>query len=284
MSPTDRLSLLWIGWLAASTGLLLLLRLARTSGLAGVAAQLALIAPIMGMERLAAWAHLTAAAKAVAAVAFSAALVAFWQRCEISTGAAAIVALGGLTVLARLPLSWTISVAFLLGWGNAAGRLHRANTPTLTADPRRDIVDLLPVLIPAALAVAVYPQERLAVILLFAPLSFALNDVFASEFGPFLPSRARMPPTCLVVPHGTPGAMSITGTLMGFLGSTLAALGACAHADLRTGLAVLIGGQVGALLDTGLRGRRRLSRLPRSNEIINTASAVCAVLLSFVLT
>lgn len=279
----DRISWLWLGWLMASGAVLLLLRLVGTRGIFGAVVQVSAIGLLMMGERLGVWSHHEFLAKLSIGVTFALAIMLFKRREEISPLGAVGAAMAGVAVLARMPLSWAISIAFLLGWGNLASQLHSRNASTESASVRRDLTDLMPALTALATALIVYPREPLTTIVVFAPLSFVLNDVFASEFGPFLPSQARLLPRFSAVPHGTPGAVSPVGTMMGLVGSAFAALGAYAYAGLRSAMAVLIAGQVAAFLDTCLQRGHWFARMARRNEIVNFVSALTATLLGVVI-
>lgn len=279
----DRISWLWFGWLMTSGAVIFLLRLVGTRAISGAIVQVSAIGLLMMGERLGAWSHHEFLAKLSIGMTFALAIMLFMRREEISPLGAVGAAMAGVAVLARMPLSWAISIAFLLGWGNLASQLHSRNAPTESASVRRDLTDLIPALAALASALSVYPREPLTTLAVFAPLSFVLNDVFASEFGPFLASQARLLPRLSVVPHGTPGAVSPVGTTMGLLGSAFAALGAYAYAGRSSALAVLIAGQVAAVLDTCLQRGHWLARMARRNEIVNFVSALTATLVSVVI-
>jgi len=220
-------------------------------------------------------------AKAVLAVGCCT-FVSVYQKEERLTRAGAVVAGAvGICVIALYPASWTLAISFLFGWANAVGQLGGQGTQ---AGGERDVTDLLPAAVFILLGVGVAEVSAdAALLILFSVLAFVANDVLASDLGPMIPGQAHLLPHLASVPHGTPGAVSYAGTLIGLVGSLSAAV--CAGillSSLVLGGWVLLAGMVGAVVDTALSRSRMRSAMARGREVINfigCSSAVCVGLL-----
>jgi uncharacterized membrane protein len=179
-----------------------------------------------------------------------------------------------LTVALIYPPEWTLAFAFIFGWANFVGTLGGDNAGT-----GRDATDLFPAaLIIAVGAGLVTKMPDTAVIVVFSAIAFIANDVLASELGPECHGPARLPPGFAVVPHGTPGALSLAGTTFGIFGSLIAATcaGLISVSALVT-VAVLVGGLAGSLADSMLIRSDVLRRsVPRGHEVVNSLACLTA--------
>jgi len=210
--------------------------------------------------------------------------VGAYQKEKRLTRAGAVVAGAvGVCVIVLYPASWTLAISFLFGWANAVGQLGGENAPA-GGGGKRDATDLLPAAVFILLGVGVAEVSAdAALLILFSVLAFVANDVLASDLGPIIPGQAHLLPHLASVPHGTPGAVSYAGTLIGLVGSLSAAV--CAGillSSLVLGGWVLLAGTVGAVVDTALSRSRMRSAMARGRELINfigCSSAVCVGLL-----
>ncbi|MCI0651382.1 MAG: DUF92 domain-containing protein [Planctomycetes bacterium] len=139
--------------------------------------------------------------------------------------------------------------------------------------------------IPAALAAGMLYRPgdawQLAVAGAFAA---ALADTMGSEFGPLYARRARHPFTARALAPGTPGAISLAGTLAGLAGA-----GACAAAAVASGFVQPAGlwllpcAALAASYLESVAGVMSPSRSPWRSEVRNLATSALGALLALVL-
>lgn len=120
-----------------------------------------------------------------------------------------------------------------------------------------------------------------------AAFSAALADTCASELGPLHGRKAMLLTTAEAVPHGTPGGVSITGTIFGISGAMLLALVAVTGGLIREKAIILI--VVSSLAAIGVESVLRVHWPGRSilakqvpNVVVTLTGAVGAILLAFV--
>lgn len=209
----------------------------------------------------------------------SSVLMISYQRQGRLTRSAMILAAGvSLFVILQYPPTWTLAIAFLLGWANFVGSLdgdaHGRDKPGA-----RDMTDLAPAAVTVFFgATLVDSDPNAAAVIVFSALSFIANDVLASDLGPQLPGEAHLLPHMAAVPHGTPGAMSYAGTLAGCVGSLGAGVsaGALLHST-SLGVSVFLAGSVAALLDTTLSRQDIRVAMSRGRELINLIGCAAAI-------
>ncbi len=190
-------------------------------------------------------------------------------------GAAATVGIAA-AVVVGLGIVWLVVVAVLYLLVLVTTRVVQGQRPG-SRRPRqaRGALDLAPGGGAVAIcALVVHPDSR-ATVALTAVLSFVLADVFASEIGPLRSSSAVLPLTGQHVPHGTPGAMSLSGLIAGAVGSAVCALTAAFANGEKAGLAVFVGGQTGALVDGLAHAQLPLRRF--RNDLANLLGVTVAV-------
>jgi uncharacterized membrane protein len=220
------------------------------------------------------------------AIAAAAVFIALFGRRRQLTVLAMIVALVGVVwVILKYPPSWFVAVTFVLGWANFVGSLsHSAWEDDYAPGKMRDFTDLIPLCLVIFGGGALEPGSEANALLLFGALSFLANDVLASDVGPFVRGRAFLLPGVRPVPHGTPGAVSLGGTVFGLFGS--AVVGACAGiltANPVLAFAVAAAGTVGAICDSLLCRSGLRSRISRGSEAVNGLSMATAVACAFVI-
>ena len=201
---------------------------------------------------------------------------------RLTPGACAATWIVTMIVSVRYPPSWTLAIVFLLGWAHFAGLLGQWDSPRHNESKPRDTTDLYPLIAIILLGAALIDAGPTVVALaVFGTLSFIVNDVLASELGPSLPGSARMLPRTAAVPHGTPGAMSDGGTILGMVGSACAGLcvAALLH-DVSAGGLVAFAGAVASFTDSALSRTRVLSAVPRGHELVNSVGCLIAIVVS----
>jgi len=202
------------------------------------------------------------------------------------TGAAA-----GFLVTALLLLSsgsaMFFAVLLVFALTLAATRFKRGRKQRLTIAERaggRDGTQVLANVGMAAMAAAlstITPYRVPFLVGSFAALAEAACDTVSSETGKALAFKARLVTSGKLVPAGTDGAVSASGTLLGAIAAILVALEGGATGLLDPGRATIVAatGILGMLLDS-LLGATLEQRGWLSNNTVNLISTLAAALLA----
>jgi len=196
-------------------------------------------------------------AVAALCVVFTGALAARLAKALDTPGAIAACAVGGSIAIAMGLAGLAPLGAFFLA-GSAATRVGWAQKKAAgTAERGEGARGARRVLAKGAVAAiaALWPATCAAPAMAGA-LAAALGDTLGTEFGTLARGRPRMLPTLRAVDAGTPGAVSIPGTVAAVLGSTLiAASGAAAGLFGWQAVPIIAGaGLVGALGESLVAG------------------------------
>ena len=221
---------------------------------------------------------LAAAALLIASALF---LVVCLRERLLTPGAAVLAWFVTALVTLGYPASWVVALAFLLGWTSFGRTLQRPQA-AVCDDRRRDTTDLLPLAVIVVAGTALVASSPLLIcVSVFSAVSFVVNDALSSDVGPLLPGQPRLLPRLQVVPHKTPGAISLGGTALGIAGSICAGLCAASLVNRpRVGLAVILAGSVAALTDSALSRLVPGARPIRVREMVNAAACLVAISLS----
>jgi len=196
-------------------------------------------------------------AVAALCVVFTGALLARLAKALDTSGAVASCAVGGAVALA-LGLAGLAPLGMFFIAGSAATRVgwarKKAEGTAERGDGARGARRVLAKGGIAAIA-ALWPATCAAPAMAGA-LAAALGDTLGTEFGTLARGRPRMLPTFRAVDAGTPGAVSVQGTVAAIAGATLiAAAGAAAGLFGWQGVPIIAGaGLVGALGESLVAG------------------------------
>jgi len=221
------------------------------------------------------------------------ALVAFSLRFLKGSGAVAAAALGFLFFLFQ-PWAWVLLLLFFVLGSLAtllAARRERLPDPARTARTARGGAQVLAKgMVPTVFAflAACRPYEPVFTVALVAAVAVALADTLESEMGRTFGRHPFLPTTFAPAPAGTPGAVTLEGTLAGILGAALIALlamplGLTQWADLPV---ILIATYIGTYSESYLGAspeRRRLLGGCGLNFLATLIGALAGMLLVTVL-
>lgn len=153
------------------------------------------------------------------------ALLAYFFNLLTPSGVVAASIVGTILFLFQ-PWAWPLLVIFFAA-GSGVSRLGAMKKYSSSTELRRGASQVLakglaPVLFAFLSACGGYPE--LFLIALTASIAAALADTVESELGRLLGAKPFLPTTFEPVPPGTPGAVSLEGTLLGVAASTLVAV------------------------------------------------------------
>jgi len=206
----------------------------------------------------------------------------FLNRCRLLTksGTVAIVFVGS-AVSFGLGTVWLVIITALFFVALVATRLHASRTGGFKPQSCRDAIDLLPV--GSAVSIAALQADASAGRLVaLAAMAFALSDILASELGPLTSRGAFLVPSFRRVPHGAPGAVSLTGLGFSAVGSVLPSAVTLVWAGAALAAIVFVSGLAGSVVDTLLSAAWR-GKFRRRNDVINGCAVGVSVSLVLLL-
>ncbi|MGE0040915.1 MAG: DUF92 domain-containing protein [Vicinamibacterales bacterium] len=133
----------------------------------------------------------------------------------------------------------------------------------------------------AAAAGGAWPGWAGAIVLVTG-LAAGASDSVASEIGKAFGGRPRLLPAFTVVPPGTPGAVSVTGTLAGLVSAALVAVPAVAFSLLPlAALPLVVAASTAGAVTESLLAARLEHRGILNNDLLNVINTGAAALVAF---